>query len=375
MNNQQHDLNPKTPQQIETERLSKFPDAPYHAWPTGGVLLSDEIERYAREYNLLYPFRKENLKPAAYELRVGNQYSSGGKTYKLTSGQKLQIPPFEVAIVETLETINMPKFLIGRWNIRTRWAYKGLLWVGGPQVDAGFRGYLACPLYNLSNTNFEIEHGEPIAVIDFVTTTKPSSHSLPYNWAGRSRAVFADYEPDLLQSALVTEAANKLKKLDVIVEDTQRSLKTSSDKIDSIQTRVDGYIVTTFTIIAILFAALGFLSRSPETSFLSPPAILASIAVWFALRSFYFAQIPQKSPSKLRLFEVAVGLVLAGVVFFFQYRLSSRENADWLNVRDSALRTGSEVEQLKRDSATQHQNEKRLDSLQQQLDDLRTKKH
>ena len=52
----------------------------------------------------------------------------------------------------------MPRFLIGRWNIRVTVAYKGLLWVGGPQVDPGWVGHLFCPIYNLSDqeVNFKL---------------------------------------------------------------------------------------------------------------------------------------------------------------------------------------------------------------------------
>lgn len=81
------------------------------------------------------------------------------------------IPSYQVAIVQIRETLNLPKFLIGRWNIRVKRAYEGLLWVGGAQVDPGFRGHLCCPIYNLSNKEVRLEFGDTLAMIDFVVTT------------------------------------------------------------------------------------------------------------------------------------------------------------------------------------------------------------
>ena len=145
--------------EMEIERLHKFPTATFYPSraPTGvrsGVLLADMIEYYCNNDKLLDPYDSSNLKAASYELRVGLKYSVGGKIHVLRQGDLLTIPRFEVAVIEILETINMPAFLIGRWNIRTKWAYSGLVWVGGPQVDAGYRGLLMCPIWNLSNEDF-----------------------------------------------------------------------------------------------------------------------------------------------------------------------------------------------------------------------------
>jgi len=65
----------------------------------------------------------------------------------------------------------MPRFLTARWNIQVSKAYKGLLWVEGPQVYAGYVGNLFCPIYNLSDKPVILRYGEPIAVIDFKKTT------------------------------------------------------------------------------------------------------------------------------------------------------------------------------------------------------------
>src|SRR5690242_18495933 len=120
-----------------------------------GVLLSDVIRQYCQWFDLISPFDEEKLlKPACYKLTIGDEYASGGEIHPLPDQpgkNEIRIPPFAVAIIKTKETINMPPFLIGRWNIQVSRAYQGLVWVGGPQVDAGYVGYLFCPIYNLSD--------------------------------------------------------------------------------------------------------------------------------------------------------------------------------------------------------------------------------
>jgi hypothetical protein len=41
----------------------------------------------------------------------------------------------------------------------------------GPQVEPGYKGYLSCPLYNLTNRPIRIRRGDEFATIDFERTT------------------------------------------------------------------------------------------------------------------------------------------------------------------------------------------------------------
>jgi deoxycytidine triphosphate deaminase len=254
-------LSQKSPKDLEIDRLSSFPDAEYlrhpktHEGRPSGVLLGDEIEFYCKNYRLLDPYKPSNIKAANYELRVGLRYSVGGERHELAIGESLTIPRFEVAVVEILETINMPHFLIGRWNIRTRWAYKGLIWVGGPQVDAGYRGLLMCPLWNLSNEPFTIKCSEEIAIIDFEATTPPTERSreYEYKWRTRSRFVFDEYEPEKLHSGLVDEAVRRIEKVEGDLKGVQ--LETKED-IEHSRNRIDGVTVLMFTALGVLTTAI-----------------------------------------------------------------------------------------------------------------------
>ena len=213
---------------------------------TSGVLTSDEIEYYVNKCEMIHPFDPKSLKPAGYELHLGEDYAIGGKRKKLSpENPELEIPPFEVAVISTKEIINLPRFIIARWNLRVRKVYEGLLWTGGPQVDPGWLGRLFCPIYNLSSEPVTLRLGEPIALIDFVKTTPFQKGKTKEYDRPPKRKELEDYNWNL-KSALVTEAKNRM------------------DEVENKANRVESMIGIIITAIVILFAALSILVTSAQ---------------------------------------------------------------------------------------------------------------
>lgn len=270
----------KTRRQEELDHLHDLPRANYDLKRPNGVLLSDQIKFYVDYFKMIDPFYEGNLKRAGYELSVGEQYSLGGRTHPLneeTGQNELQIPPFEVAIIQTHERVNLPDFLIARWNIRVKWAYKGLLWVGGPQVDPGYQGFLFCPIYNLSDRPVTLHHGDALALMDFVTTTPPHA-AKPYpKPENRTRLLFEDYLPDELQSALATQ--------------TRRDIRKFSQSLGQIRAQVDNYARLTFVVVALMFSALAIThSKPPEVAIWNPIILLAALALICSLAAWHASE-------------------------------------------------------------------------------------
>jgi len=236
-----------------------------------GVLLSDEIEHCVNNFRMIDPFNPENLKPAGYELTVGDQYSLGGEVKPLGDGEKIPIPPFQVVIIKIAETLNLPRFLIARWNIRVRWAYEGLLWVGGPQVDPGWVGRLACPIYNLSNKEVKIQRGEPIALMDFVTTTHFVKGKCKEYERPPKRPLFEDYSTDL-ESALFKGVGERIAGVE----------KQTQERIARVEAQVGTFIGVTITVFTVLFAVLA-LFVSPVEKAISWWTIASTVFSVFAL--------------------------------------------------------------------------------------------
>jgi deoxycytidine triphosphate deaminase len=269
----------------EQTRLGQLPcpSADGREDPPTGVLLSDEIEHCVGAFKMIQPFKPENLKPAGYELTVGEEYVLGGETKELKKDGEIRIPPFDVVVIRTGETLNLPRFLIARWNIRVKWAYEGLLWVGAAQVDPGWVGQLSCPLYNLSDKPIVIRFGDPIALIDFVATTpfKPGE-SKAYERPPK-RVLLEEYNAAELRSALVTQAKRR-------IDEVEREARNSIDRLEK---RAEFLIGSILVIITVLFAVLAIFTTFGKQTLVPvwpnvsvPVSIIALALSWVAYRRF-----------------------------------------------------------------------------------------
>jgi dUTPase/gas vesicle protein len=220
----------------------------------------------------------------------------------LADGMHFEIGPYQVAVIETFETLNLPHFLIGRWNIRVQLAYLGLLWVGGAQVDPGFRGQLCCPIYNLSTEPVSLKFKDRLAMIDFVTTTRFNHRRQEkFDWQGRKMLVFDQYP--LLSSGIkkrVDDFQNQIAEHRTTVSDKITGIEKETTKsFQDIGTRVDTFVVIMFTVVAVLFAGLGIIAtKSSESSFVAASVslvVIAAIALYFALKPYYLISKLQKS--------------------------------------------------------------------------------
>jgi hypothetical protein len=293
---------------------------------------------------------------------------------------ELEIGPYQVAVIETYETMNMPPFLIGRWNIRVKLAYKGLLWVGGAQVDPGFRGYLCCPIYNFSTKTVVLKFREPLAMIDFVTTTPyKDGECKRFDWRNRRMLLFSDYPP--LDSGIEAEVQKFRESIQAAEKETTKSLDDANEntktKLGVIHTRIDTFLGLVFTVVAVLFAGLGIVATtSPaERSFINPPAWVAAIALYFALRARSSADVVKEEWYSRRAgaFLIAGAVIIASLAFhWWDSRLSYN---DLIGAKERASQAVTAIDKEKQDRETavrdlRRQSDARLDELRQQIQRL-----
>jgi deoxycytidine triphosphate deaminase len=140
-----------------------------------GMLLSNEIRKFCNKQLLIAAeFKPENLRPAAYTLRIGSRFvDSRGRLGRLDEKKKsyFTMEPNSIVYVSAHEKLDLPFYIAARFNLRVKWVYKGILLGTGPQVEPGYRGFLSCPLYNLTDTPIRIEYLQDFATIDFERTT------------------------------------------------------------------------------------------------------------------------------------------------------------------------------------------------------------
>lgn len=255
----------------EDKRLKRDPrDEVWEDWQ-GAVLLRNEIEYYASlDPPLIEPFDKKHLKAAGYMLSLGSECRVGGKTYNLSEqSTKLVIEPHDLAVVSTYEKVNIPGFLVGRWNLRVTIAYEGIVWVGGPQVDPGYDGHLYCPLYNLSNRAVELEFKKPLFFIDFVRTTRFLEGKSTL-WKRKREDSLDSYDLHRLKSAL------------------SEDFEQFRSDISSVRKNLERFQQIIFPVLAIIIAAV---------------AVIASLGI------FGFYEIPSESK------WVGISIGMSGLAF------------------------------------------------------------
>lgn len=107
------------------------------------------------------------FKPASYDLRLGQEYMlpgpSGGAgdrghpTVKFCSAEKpLIIPAFSSALVSTYEKVVLPLNVVGRFNLRVKMAFRGLVVQMGTQVEPGYSGRLFAIIQNITEEPVQI---------------------------------------------------------------------------------------------------------------------------------------------------------------------------------------------------------------------------
>lgn len=266
---------------VDPEILKKDPDANiWKSWQ-GAVLLKDEIKRYCTgPIKMIVPFEdtRKFLKSASYHLRLGSYYRMDGKDYELSDDNKiLKIPRHGIVIVRTYEWINMPGFLVGRWNLKVKMVYKGLVWVGSLQVDPGYQGYLFCPLYNLSDREQELIYKDPLFTIDFVRTTLFDESKGCDLWQPQTdRPV--DSAADLDTGGLTTAPIEEFKEM-------RERLEVSKKTVDNFQSRIDSFQAITFAVLGIIVAALAFVGVSKFTDLSWENPSNWQIATWVVMLS------------------------------------------------------------------------------------------
>jgi deoxycytidine triphosphate deaminase len=228
-----------------------------------GVLLSDEIRFYIDSCDLIEGSKEGNVKPASYDLSLGDEVIVGGVWKRLTETDPfVVVPPHEVATVSTVEELNMPRFLVGRWNLRIALVYKGLLWVGGPQVDPGYRGKLFCPLYNMSDKEITLRYQETFASIDF-SKTSPFRRGVSKEFKPKRTSTMSEYDANLRSGP----------------RDLIEKLQDLKGRCTKLEDRVLTFQQVTFTMLGILVATVAIMAGSLFSSSRLDKAFLAPLAI------------------------------------------------------------------------------------------------
>ncbi|MDL2256646.1 helix-turn-helix domain-containing protein [Bacteroidales bacterium OttesenSCG-928-I14] len=178
--------------QTEDESISKG----QKSFNPKGVLTGDDIKKLGLIDN--ETFEEDCIQSASYDLRLGNEYYVPSKQkQECCSDTKsdsvscpfhkesipnnvqkcsdengvLRISPFSTIVFSSEEILKMPNNVIGRFDLRVRFAMQGLVLQVGTQIEPGYTGRLFGLLLNFSDKEICIPLGMRLLTVEFSYTT------------------------------------------------------------------------------------------------------------------------------------------------------------------------------------------------------------
>lgn len=148
-----------------------------------GAFSDKDIQKLLGTHVFIYPFKKENLKGASYNLTASRfafvfdrkkDGSNGKELLIIDDKDNINIPGRSTAIIETNESIYVPKGVCGTYHSRVKLVNKGLGHIG-TTLDPCYFGPSAIALHNINDKPISIKVGDPIVSIMFYSLRSRSS--------------------------------------------------------------------------------------------------------------------------------------------------------------------------------------------------------
>jgi len=214
---------------------------------TEGIIYLDEVSPEKQNMGDLL----KQIKESSYDLRLGKQYLIGEKIYELDSNKKpiLKIPPHDVAVVLTYECLRIPTKVIGSFQLNLDFVLKGLLLANGAFILPGYKGKLACVLFNLTNKPILLKYKDSFAKISFLELTDNVQYQGKHQGNIKIQEFIKDWMP-------VSGLADINEQLEVYHRDLEGYKKDIDDKIRNAT-------IIVLTILTVILTFYGIFGKSP----------------------------------------------------------------------------------------------------------------
>jgi dCTP deaminase len=141
--------------------------------PGAGFWSSETLKKRLESEKIVNPYNESAVKSCCYELSVGEEAFVTGEnaqTIHLENGGTVAIPPGQVVLILTQETLKMPLDAIGLLSIRFGFKARGLINVSGFHVDPGFEGKLVFSMYNAGVQTIHLGVGSRVFLLWLCST-------------------------------------------------------------------------------------------------------------------------------------------------------------------------------------------------------------
>lgn len=144
----------------------------------GGFWSTETLKKRLPAEGIVDPYDDSAVNACCYELGVGEEaFVTGENAEKINLKKRgsIAIPPGQVVLILTDETLKMPLDAIGFLSIRFGLKARGLINVSGFHVDPGFHGKLVFSMYNAGVQTIHLRPRSRIFLLWLCSTDAPTT--------------------------------------------------------------------------------------------------------------------------------------------------------------------------------------------------------
>ena len=220
------------------------------------ILTDDLIAKANSEGNIkIEPFEHTQLQSASYDLRVGPEAATSSHREKVNLAEKgfIELAPSDFAIVISEEKISLDNQHTARFDLRSKWARKGLVATTGAQIDPGFEGRLTVGLTNLTSKKISLSHMDDFLTVEFHRLSKPAKKTYSGPYQGKTSLDGQDIEAVLDREIMsISDITESLLSLASNVASMEKNIKNMQKSIDAMMWHVSGTVAVGIAVIAIV---------------------------------------------------------------------------------------------------------------------------
>lgn len=178
---------------------------------TGGGFSRSLIELMIDCDLLVKNGNKCNISNASYDLSLGDEYYYAGNINSLNDKSPfVAIEPYDYVIASCAEKVQMPRDVVGRFDVSVNLFCQGIILSNSTQVDPGFRGKLFCLLFNTSNKVVYLKRGTHFVTLEFNKLIEPTT---AYNGKYENEDSIVAYLPSNVMQGAINELKKEIEKL------------------------------------------------------------------------------------------------------------------------------------------------------------------
>ena len=224
-----------------------------------GVLLQDDIVRMIDECGLIHNADPNNIQPASYDIRLGNECYLNGVKVILDKRVNpwLEIPPNDLVFAASIEFVNLPNFVVAHYHLRISLMYRGLALFGGGQIEPGYRGRIFGVLFNFSDQPIRIGMEEHLGTLEFCYTSPPRGEGQLYSGDYQDSDSLEDVMPAGLTVksgflALQDKVERELRHIGQVQQEIETRLSEYEAKMEGTTDKFFTFLFITLALFALL---------------------------------------------------------------------------------------------------------------------------